>query len=376
MSKFNPLPRGIRLKHFRWWQDTKPPHTMRGQHRKLKRKIDLEKYPPHSDKLLRHCLKLADEWDQLEEARSNGRTLQDEIDRYRNDPRQWGDRLGHRSRKDWEGVFHYLQPLWAISLTEFTRPDLLTLVEKTADKRGFKLANSVGTVLFALFNYAHDRGRLQENPLATRLPRIARPKHLPDANPPWSPQTRAIFFAEAPMHMRAPLLLCLFTGIGIGDVLKLRRDAIVNGQIQIERSKTGNAVSIPMPPIVLKALESQPDHNFLTLLVNSKGQPWATGFNASFQRLRNRLAAEGRIPKNTTAYGLRHTAGMALRELGYDLQTVAEFLGQSTAQMAAYYSRHADLTAKMEPVVVNLWDRLERDFEQKLSNPTEKVSNS
>ena len=50
-----------------------------------------------------------------------------------------------------------------------------------------------------------------------------------------------------------------------------------------------------------------------------------------------------------------YTAGQTrMREMGFDLQTIADMLGQDTLGMAAHYARDADLQVKMRGVVKRL----------------------
>jgi hypothetical protein len=60
-------------------------------------------------------------------------------------------------------------------------------------------------------------------------------------------------------------------------------------------------------------------------------------------------------------------AATNLREAGFDLQTIADFLGQDTQGMAAHYSRTADLAKALGKVV--------RHIEME-NNPSSKVSNN
>jgi integrase len=48
---------------------------------------------------------------------------------------------------------------------------------------------------------------------------------------------------------------------------------------------------------------------------------------------------------------LRHTVGTIMREAGFDKDTVADMLGQDTAEMAEWYAREAVLDRKLERVV-------------------------
>lgn len=79
------------------------------------------------------------------------------------------------------------------------------------------------------------------------------------------------------------------------------------------------------------ALEAILPHNATTLLVNSRGLPWTQdGFRASFVKLVRALEAAGKVGHGLTVHGLRHTCATRLREMGYDLRTIADMLGQKT----------------------------------------------
>jgi len=49
-----------------------------------------------------------------------------------------------------------------------------------------------------------------------------------------------------------------------------------------------------------------------------------------------RLETAGKVGDGLTVHGLRHTCGTLLKELGFDLDTIADMLGQETAGMAAW----------------------------------------
>lgn len=81
-----------------------------------------------------------------------------------------------------------------------------------------------------------------------------------------------------------------------------------------------------------------PDYEGLpgtVLCVSSRGEPWTgSGFRASFFKLIRKLAKDGKVGKGLSFHGLRSTVATELREAGVDLRTIADLLGQNTAQMA------------------------------------------
>ena len=114
-----------------------------------------------------------------------------------------------------------------------------------------------------------------------------------------------------------------------------------------------------MPELISDALDALLPHEATTLLVNSRGQPWTEdGFRASMWTLRKQLKAAGKIGDGLTVHGLRHTCGTLLKELGFDLDTIADMLGQEGAGMAAWYARDADVERKLTGVIEKLDEHL------------------
>jgi integrase len=85
----------------------------------------------------------------------------------------------------------------------------------------------------------------------------------------------------------------------------------------------------------------------------------------SFFSLIRKLEEKGQIGPGLTCHGLRHTAATRLREAGFDLQTIADMLGQDTQGLAELYSREADLKGAMRKVVEHI----------DVKNPSSKISN-
>jgi integrase len=99
----------------------------------------------------------------------------------------------------------------------------------------------------------------------------------------------------------------------------------------------------------------------VTLCASSRGRPWSQdGFSTSWQRLRVSLEQSGAIGPGLTLYGLRHTVGTILAEMGFDDRTIADALGQSTEAMARHYSKRANRKRKMGGVVIEFDEELNR----------------
>ena len=76
------------------------------------------------------------------------------------------------------------------------------------------------------------------------------------------------------------------------------------------------------------------------------------------------------IGPGLTFHGLRHTVATVLRELGYDTETIADALGQSSPGMAMHYAKEADLRKKLTQVVKR-FDRRMNKAVTKAVKPTD-----
>jgi integrase len=262
--------------------------------------------------------------------------------------------LEPRTRSDYQRIFEYLKPVADTPLVKFDRPLIVRIRDKAATTKGRRQANYAKTVLSLLFAWGCERGHLATNP-AAGIKHLRRKKGLPDANRPWSDEERYVVLAALPAHMLPAIALMTFTGLGPKDALTLPRSFHKANEIATRRSKTGEPVFWPCPAQLTGILANAPRHDAITLCANSRGRPWTlSGFNSSWQKIKRRLETEGEIGPDLTLYGLRHTVGTILREMGCDERTIADALGQSGIEMARHYVKTADLKPKMRGVVTQL----------------------
>jgi integrase len=262
--------------------------------------------------------------------------------------------LAPRTRTDYQRVFDYLKPIGDTALVKFDRPLIVRIRDKAAAKHGRRQGNYVKAVLSLVFGWGTERGYLATNP-ASGIKTIRRKKGLPEANRPWNDEERHAVLDRLPAHMRLPVGLMMFAGLGPKDALKLPRSFFKDGEIATRRSKTGEPVFWPCPAPLIDLVASAPPHDAITLCATSRGKPWTeSGFNASWRPIKRKLEGQGAIGSGLTLYGLRHTVAVIMRELGFDERTIADALGQKTIEMARHYAKGADLKPKMRGVVKSL----------------------
>lgn len=251
--------------------------------------------------------------------------------------------LAAATRRDYQKVFDYLQPIGDLALIDLTTPTVAEIRDKALLKHKFRFANHVRSTLSTVCSWAVERGLIERNPVVG-VRQAKRPKDLPDANRPWTDAERHAVMSAAPAHMRPALALMMYAGLGPKDALTLPRTSYDGGSIDLRRSKTGVPVWWPLPKAARDIFAEAPQHDALTLCANSAGRPWTVdGFSASFRTLKKRLEDGGEVGARLTLYGLRHTVAVILRELGYADRAIADVLGQEEPRMALRYAKGADL---------------------------------
>lgn len=137
-------------------------------------------------------------------------------------------------------------------------------------------------------------------------------------------------------HLWHAAALALYTGQQLDDTLHMAWSAIKKGEISVVQSKTRKRLWIPLHRELQTVLENVPKHSVL-ILTNSKGQPWSSGFKASWQAGMSRAAFADFRERRLVFHGLRKSAVVMLLEAGCTDAEVAAITGQSR-EMVTHYS--------------------------------------
>lgn len=327
-------------------------------HRATRTAVDLARAPIGSAEFFAECARIAALTQNAPTPKAG--TLAGLIRAYRGST-EFGD-LAPRTKADYLALCDYLAPIGDTALSKFTRPLVVKIRDKAADKLGRRRGSYVKTVLSILFAWGAERGLMADNP-AAGIRDIRRDKARPKANRPWTDAERDAVLTAAEPRLRAALALMAFTGIDPGDAVRLRRDQIKGGSLLIDRAKTGQAVAVPLAALagLRAALDAMPPHDAVTVLASASGKPWTvSGLQTAWHRLKVRLIEADQIGDGLTLKGLRHTVATILREAGADERTIADVLGQKTDAMARHYSNRANLSKKNAATMVTLADEIER----------------
>ena len=164
--------------------------------------------------------------------------------------------------------------------------------------------------------------------------------HKSDGIHTWSEAEITQFETEHPIGSKPRLAfgLLLYTAQRRSDVVRMGRQHIRNGAMQVRQDKTGAMLEIPIHPELGVILDATPSGH-LTLLTTEYGKPFtAAGFGNWF---RERCDKAG-LPKNCSAHGLRKAACRRLAEAGCTIKQIAAISGHRTLSEVQRYTDAAD----------------------------------
>jgi integrase len=154
--------------------------------------------------------------------------------------------LRERTQTDYGRVLDYLHPVYDQRLIDFTAPIIAGMRDTARDQKGFKFANQMLVTLKMLFAFGVEYGHMTTNPAAD-ITTVARPKDMPEANRPWTPE-EAIELMRAPIYLAGPIAMSAYLGLREGDVLKMAKSAIDDQlrALSLTTSKTRRALELPV----------------------------------------------------------------------------------------------------------------------------------
>jgi integrase len=156
----------------------------------------------------------------------------------------------------------------------------------------------------------------------------------------WTEADIAAFEAKHLVGSRARLALALllYTAQRRSDVVRLGRQHIRDGLLNLRQQKTGATLTIPVHPELAAVLEATPSGH-LTFLTTATGKPFsAAGFTNWFRDMSN----EAGLPKGTSAHGLRKAACRRLAEAGCSANVIAAVSGHASLREVQRYTAAAD----------------------------------
>jgi integrase len=173
----------------------------------------------------------------------------------------------------------------------------------------------------------------------------------------WTNAEIAQFERRWPVGTRERLAfaLLLYTGQRGGDVVRIKRADIVDGQIRVSQDKvrkgTINELLIPIHPALARALKAGPVVGMSNIITDARGRPLR-----GLTDLIARAAEIAGLPPHCVAHGLRKAALRRLAEAGSTTKEIAAMSGHRSLKEIERYTACADQARLAQSAVAKLPD--------------------
>lgn len=192
--------------------------------------------------------------------------------------------LAPTTRKQWTRWLDLIQDHFGtLSLRQFDRPQIRIPIRKWRDLRRStpRTADYGVQVLSRLLSYAVGEGHIQANPCKgiPSLYKVNRTELI------WTEQDIQKLCAVASPEIGWAVRLAALTGQRQGDLLKMAWSHVGTHSIEFTTGKSGNrrTVIIPIYQELRTLLDSIPKRA-TTILTNTDGRPWRSGFGSSWNK--------------------------------------------------------------------------------------------
>lgn len=190
--------------------------------------------------------------------------------------------------------------------------------------------------LRTFFQFCVDREWIDRNSAkAIRTPQV-------DITPtlPYTPDEMTRILAACDRYpgnkdrIRAFVLVMRYSGLRISDTISLHADQRVEHRLRLYTTKTGQPVYVPLPPIVVEALEKieRPGHRYFSM-----GQAKLATARANWSRYLAILFDLAKVEKGRS-HRFRDTFSTSLLEQGVSVEMVAMLLGNTPAIVVKHYA--------------------------------------
>lgn len=245
--------------------------------------------------------------------------------------------LNVSTKRTYRNILDRFRAVYGEGPAKALRPThIKTILDKTADRPG--AARNLLKALRSLFAFAAERGLVAINPTAGV--KFKAPKS--DGFRAWSEDDIEAFRNHWPAGSRARLALALlvYTGQRRSDVVRMGRQHIRDGCIQVRQKKRGvdaPVLSIPIHPDLKAELDALPKEH-LTFLMTAYGKPMSeAGFTGWFVR----CAKDAGLPAKSSPHGLRKAAARRLAEAGCSAHEIMAITGHESLKEVERYTATA-----------------------------------
>jgi len=196
------------------------------------------------------------------------------------------------------------------------------------------MANLTKSVLQKLMKYAVKEKWRADNPVIG-IERFKGGEHHT-----WNEGELKTFETRWPLGTRERLAyaLLLYTIQRVGDVAKMRRADIVDGELHVVQDKTGAELYLPILPELAQAMKAYPAKG-LALIGAENGRPMT---RAGLSQMMRAAIKEAGLPAKCVSHGLRKAGMRRLAEEGATEKQIAAWSGHKTLREIERYTKAAD----------------------------------
>lgn len=256
--------------------------------------------------------------------------------------------LKPRTRKDYNKIFDYLQPLSQVEINDIAVTNCIRMRDKAYASKKRWFANYLLKVGSIIYNWGCARGYCENNPFGP-VPKIAKTPEEKQRvmNRAWAEDEVHTVLKFAKPNLAVAIALGYFFGLRQGDVLNypLIQPEVINGQkfMKLRQSKTSEEITLPVYPEFEEYIDiarALPNRQAVNMVINERGLPYTSdGFRTLFFRHIRKLESEGLVRPGLTFHGLRHTVATELANADAGDSTIQHALGHKSPTMAQNYRR-------------------------------------
>lgn len=248
--------------------------------------------------------------------------------------------LSEKTRREWARWLDRIQEKFgAQPIKAFDHPAAVPAIRRWRD--GFAAAPRSADVALEVFSRLLSFGRSEGLLRGDPVKEIARLHKTNRSALIWTPDDFAELKTRASAEVYLAARLAALTGLRRGDLLRLSWSHVGKLAIEIATGKSGGRKTtlIPIYAELRELLDTVPKRS-TTVLVNSAGRPWGTGFGASWGHAVRADKAKGRQRIALHFHDLRGTAATKFFVAGLTIRQIAEIMTWSEARIEALINRY------------------------------------
>ena len=250
--------------------------------------------------------------------------------------------LAYSSKLLYSNGLKLLAPFDNKDIATITRPMVIRFADGLQSRPG--RGKMAMVVMSNVFRYCYDRGIVTHNPAE----RIKFRKSEPIKR--WEESEIALFLDKAPPTMRSAMLLALYTGQRVSDLVRIKWSDYDGQFIHLKQKKTGKELTIPVHPKLKEDLEfrhsaDKAGKKWKPFIVsNAHGNPWTSeSLRIAFSRCARSLGI------NKSIHGVRKATASMLAEKGCTPHQIKAITGHMTLKEVERYTlevRQKDLAVE------------------------------